>query len=160
MSQMSRSTADLIGVLCDTHGLLRPEAMQALQGVDLIFHAGDIGKPQVLEELSAIAPVIAVRGNNDQGQWAEAIPESRVFEMGAVSIYLLHDLKQLDIEPAAASFKVLISGHSPSTCGATKQRCSVHQISLCKDAAVDSSSYSSPAILRLRISVVSSTVMV
>ena len=109
---MSKNIAALIGVISDTHGLVRPEAMQALQEVDLIFHAGDIGKPQVLEELRFIAPVIAVRGNNDKGQWAEAIPESRVFEIGAVSIYLLHDVKQLDFEPAAVGFKVVISGHS------------------------------------------------
>ncbi len=109
---MSKNTATLIGVISDTHGLVRPEAMQALTGVDFIFHAGDIGKPQVLEELRAIAPVIAVRGNNDKGQWAEAIPESRDFEIGAVSIYLLHDVKQLDLDPVAAGFKVVISGHS------------------------------------------------
>ena len=111
MSQMSKNTAALIGVISDTHGLVRPEAMQALGGVDFIFHAGDIGKPQVLDELRSIAPVIAVRGNNDKGQWAEAIPESRVFEIGTISIYMLHDVKQLDIDPAAG-FKVVISGHS------------------------------------------------
>jgi len=104
--------ANLIGVISDTHGLLRPEAKEALKGVDFILHAGDIGKPQVLEELRAIAPVIVVRGNNDKGQWADAIPERKVFEIGVIAIYILHDLKELDLDPATAGFKVVISGHS------------------------------------------------
>lgn len=102
----------LIGAISDTHGLVRPEVKEILKGVDSILHAGDIGKPQVLEDLKAIAPVIAVRGNNDKGQWAEAIPERRIFEAGAVSIYILHDVKELDIDPAVAGFKVVVSGHS------------------------------------------------
>ncbi|HEY9845146.1 MAG TPA: metallophosphoesterase family protein, partial [Candidatus Caenarcaniphilales bacterium] len=108
-----KDTADnFIGVISDTHGLMRPEAKEALKGVGFILHAGDIGKPQVLEELGAIAPVVAVRGNNDKGKWAEAIPEQTVFEAGAVSIYLLHDVKELELDPVAEGFKVVISGHS------------------------------------------------
>lgn len=102
----------LIGVISDTHGLLRPEAKEALQGVDLILHAGDIGKPQVLEELKNIAPVIAVRGNVDTGHWAEAIPESKTFEIGVISIYMLHNVKELDIDSSFSGCKVVISGHS------------------------------------------------
>jgi len=106
------TAAHLIGVISDTHGLLRPEAQEALKGVEVILHAGDIGKPQVLEGLRAIAPVVAIRGNNDKGQWAEAIPEHTAFEIGSISIYMLHDLKELDLDPATAGFQVVISGHS------------------------------------------------
>lgn len=113
LSNRTKNTADsLIGVISDTHSLVRPEAKQALKGVDLILHAGDIGKPQVLEELETIAPVLAVRGNNDKGQWAEAIPEQRVLEIGTISIYMLHDLKELDLTPSLTDFKAVISGHS------------------------------------------------
>lgn len=102
----------LIGVISDTHGLLRPEAKKALQGADLILHAGDIGKPQVLEELRTIAPVMAVRGNIDKGHWAKAIPESKTLEVGAVSIYMLHNIKELNLDPSVSGCKVIISGHS------------------------------------------------
>jgi len=110
--RLKNTVGNLIGVISDTHGLVRPEAKEALQDVDFILHAGDIGKPQVLEELQAIAPVVAVRGNIDKGQWAEAIPARRVFEIGATSIYILHDAKELDLDPVAAGFQVVISGHS------------------------------------------------
>jgi uncharacterized protein len=101
-----------IGVISDTHGLLRPEAVAFLRGSDYIVHAGDIGDAAVLGELSALAPVTAVRGNNDKGAWAETIAETAVLEVGAVSIYLLHDLAQLDLDPAAAGYQVVVSGHS------------------------------------------------
>lgn len=101
-----------ISVISDTHGLLRPEAVEALAGSELILHAGDIGKPEVLDGLRAIAPVIAVRGNNDQGAWAEAIPERETIEVAGVSICLLHILKDLAIDPNAAGIQVVISGHS------------------------------------------------
>ena len=101
-----------IGVISDTHGLLRPEALAFLRGSDFIVHAGDIGDAAVLGELSALAPVTAVRGNNDKGAWAETIAETAVLEVGAVSIYLLHDLAQLDLDPAAAGYQVVVSGHS------------------------------------------------
>ena len=101
-----------IGVISDTHGLLRPEAIAALTGSDLILHAGDIGNPEVLEGLKAIAPVIAVRGNNDRGVWAEAIPERESVKIEEVEVYLLHIIKELDLDPVAAGIQIIISGHS------------------------------------------------
>jgi putative phosphoesterase len=101
-----------LGVISDTHGLVRPEALRALAGVEHIVHAGDIGTPEVLEVLERVAPVTAVRGNNYRGAWAKAIPETDVLELGGVSLYLLHDLHELDLEPRAAGFAAVISGHS------------------------------------------------
>ena len=101
-----------IGVLSDTHGLLRPEAIDALRGSELIVHAGDVGKPEVLERLRAIAPTIAVRGNVDRQPWAKKISLTEVLEAGGVSIYILHILQELDLKPEAAGFKVVVSGHS------------------------------------------------
>ena len=102
----------LVGVISDTHGLVRPEAVEALRGVELILHAGDVGGPHVLEALNDVAPVVAVRGNNDRGDWAEALPEWEAVEVGAVSVYMLHDLKGIDISPAGAGFRVVVAGHS------------------------------------------------
>jgi hypothetical protein len=102
----------VVGVISDTHGLVRPEAVAALGGVELILHAGDIGGPEVLEELGAVAPVVAVRGNNDKGAWAEGLPEREVFEVGGVSIYMLHDLKEIELSAEAAGYRVVVSGHS------------------------------------------------
>lgn len=107
-----QTTAMRVGLISDTHGLLRPAAVEALQGSDLILHAGDIGKPEVLEELQAIAPVIAVRGNNDNGDWAEAIPERKTIQVGGVGIHLLHILKQLSLASETVDIGVVISGHS------------------------------------------------
>jgi putative phosphoesterase len=101
-----------IGVISDTHGLLRPAALEALAGSELIIHAGDIGKPEVLTELGRIAPVVAVRGNNDRAQWAEPLPEKTVVSVGGVKIYLLHILPELTINPAEEGIRVVISGHS------------------------------------------------
>jgi putative phosphoesterase len=101
-----------LGVISDTHGLLRPEAVAALQGVERIVHAGDIGSPEVLSALARIAPVSAVRGNNDRDAWAKAIPETDVVEVGDVSLYVLHDLHELDLDPRAAGFAAVIAGHS------------------------------------------------
>lgn len=101
-----------VGVISDTHGLLRPEAVESLAGVDLILHAGDIGKPEVLEGLSAIAPVIAVRGNNDKGAWTEAIPERETVQIEEISVHILHILKELSFNPKVAGVRVVISGHS------------------------------------------------
>ena len=101
-----------IGIISDTHSLVRPEAIAALRGVDMILHAGDIGASHVLETLNEIAPVVAVRGNNDKGEWAEALPDWEVVELGSVSIYMLHDLKEIDISPSGAGFQVVVSGHS------------------------------------------------
>ncbi len=100
----------LIGVISDTHGLLRPEAVKALHRVEMILHAGDIGRPEILIESGKIAPVIAVRGNNDRSDWAAAIPETQVIQIGGISIYLLHDIKEIRIAPAV--HRVVISGHS------------------------------------------------
>jgi putative phosphoesterase len=101
-----------VGVISDTHGLLRPEALAALAGVERIVHAGDIGAPDVLEALGRIAPVTAVRGNNDRERWAADIPETDVVEIGDVSLYVLHDLHELDLDPRAAGFAAVIAGHS------------------------------------------------
>lgn len=102
----------MIGVISDTHGLLRPEALEALTGVDAILHAGDIGKPEILEELNKIAPVTAVRGNNDKGDWARDIPGRQLIEINGARIYMLHDLKELDLSPEHAGIRVVITGHS------------------------------------------------
>jgi uncharacterized protein len=102
----------LIGVISDTHGLLRPAAIDALRGSERIIHAGDVGAPKVLDRLAAIAPVIAVRGNIDKGTWARKLPETEVVELGGASIYVLHDLSQLDLKAEAAGLNVVISGHS------------------------------------------------
>ena len=102
----------LIGIISDTHGLIRPEALQVLKGAELIIHAGDIGKPKVIEALRSIAPVIAIRGNNDKGKWARELSKTAVVEIGEIKIYVLHNLKKLNLDPAAAGFRVVISGHS------------------------------------------------
>lgn len=102
----------LIGVISDTHGLLRPEALAALQGVEHIIHAGDVGAPGILDELRRAAPVTAIRGNVDHGPWPERLPEKEIVELSGVAIYILHDLKQLDLDPAAAGFAAVISGHT------------------------------------------------
>jgi hypothetical protein len=101
-----------IGLISDTHGALREEAWNALKGSDLIIHAGDVGKPEIIECLKEIAPVAAVRGNVDKGAWALALPLTAIVEAGAVTMYVLHDLQQLDIDPAVAGFQFVISGHS------------------------------------------------
>ena len=101
-----------IGVISDTHGLLRPEALTQLMGSDRIIHAGDIGSPHILEKLQTVAPVDAIRGNNDKGSWAAGIPESLLLEVNGRTIHVLHDLKQIDLHPAAAGIAVVISGHS------------------------------------------------
>jgi len=101
-----------IGVISDTHGLLRPEAVVALQGSAHILHAGDIGDEGIIPELHKIAPVTAIRGNVDRAAWTKAFAETEVVELGGVSIYMLHDVHQLDLDPVAAGFRVVISGHS------------------------------------------------
>jgi putative phosphoesterase len=101
-----------IGLISDTHGLLRPEALEFLRGSDFIVHAGDIGDAAVLEDLRRLAPLTAVRGNNDKGPWAKSIAETEVLEVGEVSIYVLHDLAELELDPVAAGFRVVVSGHS------------------------------------------------
>ena len=102
----------IIGVISDTHGLLRPEALAALQGSHYIIHAGDIGDPQILDKLGVIAPLIAVRGNVDQGAWARKIPATNVLEIGQISVYVLHSIQELDLKPEAAKFAAVVYGHS------------------------------------------------
>ncbi|AMO25354.1 phosphodiesterase [Ramlibacter tataouinensis] len=101
-----------IGLISDTHGLLRPQALEALRGCDRILHAGDVGHPAVLQDLAALAPVTAVRGNNDTGPWAQALPETDLLQLGEIRLYLLHDLAQLAIDPRVAGVRVVVSGHS------------------------------------------------
>jgi hypothetical protein len=101
-----------IGIISDTHGLLRPEALNALQDSDFILHAGDVGDPEILKTLEQIAPVTAVRGNVDRDPWAKAIPETNVLEAGDVTIYMLHKLEALDLNPRAAGFAAVVYGHS------------------------------------------------
>ncbi|HET9306645.1 MAG TPA: metallophosphoesterase family protein [Candidatus Sulfotelmatobacter sp.] len=105
-------TPVLIGVISDTHGVLRPEALKALRGSQHIIHAGDVGDPEILDKLAIIAPVTAVRGNIDKAAWARKLPETEVLEIGGISIYMLHDIAQLDLNPEAAGFKAVIYGHS------------------------------------------------
>jgi putative phosphoesterase len=102
----------ILGVISDTHGLLRPEAIEALRGSERILHAGDIGAPEVLDSLAKIAPVTAIRGNIDTDPWARALPEIEIVEIGGVSIFMLHDLSRLDLKPQAAGFRVVVYGHS------------------------------------------------
>jgi len=104
--------AKKIGLISDTHGLLRREAVEALRGSELIIHAGDVGKSEILEELRKIAPVVAVRGNVDTEPWAKALPETAVAEAEEALIYVLHDVKALDLNPAASGFHIVVSGHS------------------------------------------------
>jgi putative phosphoesterase len=110
MPSSSRSVS--VGLISDTHGLLRPEALAALRGSRYIIHAGDIGDRRVLEELARIAPVTAVRGNNDKGAWARALPETDVLQVGKTRIYVIHNVAELDLDPAAAGFHVVVAGHS------------------------------------------------
>jgi putative phosphoesterase len=107
-----RGFSILIGVISDTHGLLRPEAIDALRGSEHIIHAGDVGDPEILNQLAGIAPVTAVRGNVDKNVWARKLPETEVVELSGVSIYVVHDLAQLDLKPEAAGFRVVVYGHS------------------------------------------------
>lgn len=101
-----------IGLISDTHGLLRPEAAAFLQGADFIIHGGDIGDPAILEVLAAIAPLTAVRGNNDTGPWADSLPRTALLQVGAISIYAVHDILDLDIDPARAGVHAVVFGHS------------------------------------------------
>ena len=101
-----------IGIISDTHGLLRPEALRRLSGVDHIIHGGDIGRPGLIEELRRVAPVTAIRGNVDKGDWAEAYPETEMVRLAERSIFILHDLKALQINPVVEDVQVVVSGHS------------------------------------------------
>lgn len=101
-----------VGLISDTHGLLRPEAIEFLRGSDFIVHAGDICAPEILSQLGALAPVTAVRGNNDRGPWADELRSTETLRVGAVTIYVIHDLADLDIDLSSAGVRVVVSGHS------------------------------------------------
>ena len=101
-----------IGVIADTHGLLRPEAIESLKRCDLILHAGDVGNPDILQSLSTLAPTYAIRGNVDKGSWAMKLPEKDVLEVENKYFYLIHSIDDLDLDPAAAEFDAVIFGHS------------------------------------------------
>ena len=101
-----------IGVISDTHGLLRPEAIERLAGAHHIIHAGDIGRPEVIAELRKLAPTTAIRGNVDRGEWAAEYPDTALVKLGGRLIYVLHNLQELDLDPAASGIDVVVSGHS------------------------------------------------
>ena len=101
-----------VGIISDTHGLLRPEAVVALRGSQIILHAGDVGDSEILERLRNIAPTVAVRGNVDTAPWANALPMTEVVEIGDLEFYMLHDLSALDLNPRTAGFAAVISGHT------------------------------------------------
>jgi len=101
-----------VGLISDTHGLLRPEARAFLEGCDRIVHGGDIGNPDILEQLAALAPLTAVRGNNDHGSWADELAETELVRVGKILIYVIHDIAQLDIDPRAEGVHAVVSGHS------------------------------------------------
>jgi putative phosphoesterase len=111
-----------IGIISDTHGLLRPEAIKQLAGADHIIHAGDIGGPEVIEGLRRIAPTTAIRGNIDTGEWAKDYPDSELVILGGRALYVLHNLKEIKLDPAASRFDVIISGHSHRPKIETKNR--------------------------------------
>jgi len=102
----------ILGLISDTHGLLREEALRALRGSDLILHAGDVGAPEILEALKTVAPVVAVRGNVDTGRWAQALPLTEVIQAGSTTVYMLHILHDLDINATSAGIHIVVSGHS------------------------------------------------
>ena len=112
MTPRQQAADYVVGVISDTHGFLRPEAVAELKSSELIVHAGDIGTPEVLDELGKIAPVIAVRGNSDKGAWAATLPDTEVIRVGEFSFYVLHDVNELDLDPTAAEFTAVITGHS------------------------------------------------
>ncbi|HEY4972060.1 MAG TPA: metallophosphoesterase family protein, partial [Steroidobacteraceae bacterium] len=101
-----------VGVISDTHGLLRPQATAFLRGCDHIVHGGDIGSPEILEQLATVAPVTAVRGNNDTQAWSLRLPATCLLEIGGIRVFVIHDVGQLNIDPAAAAVRVIVSGHS------------------------------------------------
>jgi putative phosphoesterase len=101
-----------VGLISDTHGLLRDQALEALRGSELIIHAGDVGKPEILTALQHLAPIVAVRGNIDQGLWASELPATAMVQAGKALIYVIHDVQELDLDPAAAGVHIVVSGHS------------------------------------------------
>jgi len=111
-TQSSASAAVRVGLISDTHGLLRPEAVMSLRGCRLIIHGGDIGGPEILDELASLAPITAVRGNNDAGAWAQRLKETELIRVGGVLLYVIHNLAEIDVDPRARGIHVVVSGHS------------------------------------------------
>lgn len=107
-----QSDLHVIGLISDTHGLVRPQALEALQDVELIIHAGDIGKPEVIGALKIVAPVVAIKGNNDTGIWAKPLPDTTLVRAGGKRLFIIHNVKELDCDPAARGYQVVVSGHS------------------------------------------------
>ncbi len=107
-----REAEIIVGIISDTHGLVRPEAVAALRGSDSIIHAGDVGRPEVIDQLRAIAPTFVVRGNIDKGSWAATLPLTELVEVGELRFFVLHELSQLDLDPVAAGFAAVVFGHS------------------------------------------------
>ena len=113
MSQIIQTKNNfLVGVISDTHGLLQPAAIEVFKGTDLIIHAGDVGKPDILEDLQVIAPVEAVRGNMDVDNWARKLPETKLIKVGSVLLYVIHDVYKIDIKPAKEGISAIIHGHT------------------------------------------------
>jgi putative phosphoesterase len=115
-----RPFSHIVGVISDTHGLIRPEAIAALRGSDLIIHAGDVGRPGVIDALRAVAPTYAVRGNIDQGDWAAGLPHTQRLEVGGLGFLVLHDLSELDLDPATAGVAAVVFGHSHKPSATTR----------------------------------------
>lgn len=111
----------IVGVISDTHGLMRPQAVAALRGADLIIHAGDVGNPDVITQLAAIAPIHVVRGNVDKGDWAARLPLTELVEVGERLLFVLHEISQLDLDPADAGFAAVVFGHSHQPLIETRQ---------------------------------------
>jgi hypothetical protein len=109
---MSNRQRKVIGLISDTHGLIRPQALEALRDVDVIVHAGDIGKLEVIDSLKTIAPVIAIKGNNDTEPWAKPFPDTKLVKTGTARLYIIHNVKELAVDPVARGFDAVISGHS------------------------------------------------
>ena len=107
-----KTSAQLIGLISDTHGLIRPQALDVLTGVDFIIHAGDIGAPEVIDHLKRIAPVVAIRGNNDRERWAKSLPDIKLVKTADAKLYIIHNVKELDYDPLRRGIQVVISGHS------------------------------------------------
>ena len=112
MASGARRGGRVVGVISDTHGLLRPEAIMELTGSDLIIHAGDVGGPEILDRLRKIASVVAVRGNADRGLWTKVFPIAETVRVAGMDLYVLHDVTDIDLDPRAAGFHAVISGHS------------------------------------------------
>jgi len=111
-SPTNKNRTHVIGLISDTHGLMRPQALAALQDVQLIIHAGDIGAPEVLRDLKRIAPIVAIKGNNDREDWAKSLPDTKLLKINGKKLYIIHNIKELDCDPLAREIQVVISGHS------------------------------------------------